>query len=237
MNAHLTCAALALAVLSTVAPASSATINVTYTGVIRSGLDVTGVFGPTNTDLTGDGYVANYIFDTGIGQIFDTPIYKNVVGGPISFVFQPTPSLGSVITINNHSFTIAGTAFGNLYAQTENGSTKIYHDARDYQVIDSVTAMYNIFWNTVTSALLTNSLTEPFTSSIFTVNKDEGAGSLSIQTHSNLAGDLIYAYATFSPATVSVQIVPIPPAILLFGTALAGLGIFVRRHKDAPLMI
>jgi hypothetical protein len=234
MKALLKCAALALAVLGTVVPASSATINVNYTGVIRNGLDVTGVFGPAGSDLTGDGYVATYAFDTSIGQIFDTPVYKNVVGGPISFVFQPTPSLGSVITINNHSFTIEGTAFGNLYAQTGNGSTKIYHDARAYQIIDSVTNMYNISWNSVTSALLTNSLTDPFTSSIFTVNSGEGVGLLDIRTHSNLTGDLIYAWATFSPATVSVQVVPIPPAILLFGSALVGLGMFVRRRKDVP---
>jgi hypothetical protein len=199
-------------VLSTVAPASSATINVTYTGVIRNGLDVTGVFGPAGTDLTGDGYVASYVFDTSIGRTFDTPIYKNVVGGPISFVFQPTPSSGSVIAINNHSFTIEGTAFGNLYASSGvNGTaTAIYHDARDYQIIDSATTMYNFSWNTVTSPLFSNSLTEPFPSSIFTVNSGEGTGTLNIQTHSNLTGDLIFAWATFSPATVSVQVAPFP---------------------------
>jgi hypothetical protein len=95
MKSKLAGVAATLAVFSIVSPATSDIVHVTYTGVVSAGYDQTGVFGPANTSLTGQPYIASYTFDTSIGQTFSSPTYNNAVGGYISATFQPSPSLGA----------------------------------------------------------------------------------------------------------------------------------------------
>src|ERR1039457_2426302 len=90
-------AALAVFVVS---PASAAVIDVTYTGIIYSSYDLTGVFGIVDTagfnnpvlNLTnnfvpnaggyvGDTFTANYVFDTSVGTIINSPNPNDIYGG------------------------------------------------------------------------------------------------------------------------------------------------------------
>jgi hypothetical protein len=224
MKSKLTGVAATLAFFGTVSPASSDIVHVTYTGVVRDGYDQTGVFGPANTSLAGQPYIAAYTFDTSIGQTFSSPTYNYAVGGYISATFQPSPSLGAFVIINNHTVTIGGAAFGQLYGLGGGGgTTTVYDDARDYFVFNADLHLYNILNNGIqlSDPLLPTSITTPY---IYTVpHGDGGFGLVVIQTHSNQYGDLIYANANLLPETVTVTDTSVSVPTPIAGAGLPGM--------------
>ena len=225
----------ALAVLGTVSIASAAIVNVTYTGTISSGFDTTGVFGPANSSLTGDPYTTSYSFDTTIGFIFSDPNINATIGGPGSATFEPSPSLGGVVTINGYSVTIGGSYFGEIYGLNDGTTSQSYHDVRDFLLYDPTTYDYNIMYNRIysTSALIPKSIT---TSYAYAVTGDDLAyGVVQFSHYSNPDGQIDYAIANLSPETLTVSTVPAPAALPLFASGLALMGLLLWRRKSALL--
>src|SRR5262249_33867981 len=103
-------------------------VYVTYAGTVSYGYDQTGVFGPANTSLTGDTFIATYAFNTDVGVTYSSSTYNYALGGYGSATGQPSPSLGATITIDGHSVDVTGADFGQIYGIGGAGS-KAYEDA------------------------------------------------------------------------------------------------------------
>ena len=98
MKRHPLAAAAAVIALALPASAGAAIVTVTYTGQITSGGDTTGVFGAENTDLTGDSYVAQYVFNTALGTQVHLPQQNTISGGILTG--DTDPALSATLTIN-----------------------------------------------------------------------------------------------------------------------------------------
>jgi hypothetical protein len=213
--------------------ASAAIVNVTYTGTVSSGFDTTGVFGPANSSLTGDPYTTAYTFDTTIGFIYSSPDINATIGGYGSATFQPSPSLGGVVTINGHSATIGGSYFGEIYGLNDGITSQTYHDVRDFFLYDPTTYDYNIMYNRIysSSTLIPKSITTAYE---YTVTGDDFAyGVVQFDHYSNPSGQLNYAIANLSPETITVSIpaVPEPATLSRFATGVSIIGLLARRKK------
>ena len=102
-----------------VAPNASATIvEVEYTGVVRSGTDGGGLFGPQGADLTRQPFVLDFIFDTNIGVVTRQPTLNVIVGGSdAGSPFDVSPNLSAEIEINGRtSPKIVGSVFSVMQA-------------------------------------------------------------------------------------------------------------------------
>jgi hypothetical protein len=95
--------------------ASAATVMVTYSGYVLSGVDQPGLFGVAGVDLTGDQYTAVFTVDTVEGhQTLSPGNYSGVYGG--GCCGSPTPVVTTVVlTINGHSQEIDGTEDGSAF--------------------------------------------------------------------------------------------------------------------------
>jgi WD40 repeat protein len=86
-------------------------VTLTYYGRVNSGYDYLGVFGTPNTTLDHERYTAIYYFNTAFGLNVSTAGAFNIFGGPgTAALGQPSPALGALITIRNHSVFIDGPA-------------------------------------------------------------------------------------------------------------------------------
>jgi hypothetical protein len=120
--------ATAVAFFSIAPPVSADIVTVTYSGTVLGGFATVGVFGSPNTSLTGDAYTAVYTFNTAIGLDVSVPGFPQIFGGTGTAANgQPSPSLGALITINNHSVFIDGGYFGQIYGTTK----EVYDEAFD----------------------------------------------------------------------------------------------------------
>lgn len=90
----------------TTTSASAAIVTITYDGVVSSGFDQTGVFGPANTALDGDAFRVVYKFDTSQGVANLSPTYNTIYGG--SAIGTTSPWLRTVATINGVSTNVNG---------------------------------------------------------------------------------------------------------------------------------
>jgi hypothetical protein len=102
-----------------VPPNASATIvEVEYTGVVRSGTDGGGLFGPQGADLTRQPFIFDFIFDTNIGVVTRQPTLNVIVGGSdVGSPFDVSPNLSAEIEINGRtSPKIVGSFFSVMQA-------------------------------------------------------------------------------------------------------------------------
>jgi hypothetical protein len=133
-------AAMALA-LGFALPSSAAIITATTTGILTSGYDTTGVFGPHLTDLTGAKYKLIFTFDTSVGQLLKTPSSSTLRGGATtgSYVSPGTALLqingGQYLIPNdNYSVDIANAGVNTLQSVDYQG-----FDSSGLQIDDSAT--------------------------------------------------------------------------------------------------
>jgi hypothetical protein len=87
------------------APNASATIvEVEYTGVVKSGTDGGGLFGPQGADLAQQPFVLDFIFDTTIGVVTRQPTLNVIEGGSdVGSPFDISPNLSAQIEIDGKS--------------------------------------------------------------------------------------------------------------------------------------
>ncbi len=70
-----------LALFGAARNASATIVDVEYTGVVRSGTDRGGLFGPQGADLALQPFVLDFIFDTTIGVVTRQPTLNVIEGG------------------------------------------------------------------------------------------------------------------------------------------------------------
>ena len=95
----------------------------TYTGIVEDGYDYTGEFGRANTDLTGDTFVARYVYDTSLGYTSTSGHVDEVYGGSLYGIADPLISASVKINGVSHSFYtgVYGLAYINpLFTASEN---------------------------------------------------------------------------------------------------------------------
>jgi PEP-CTERM motif len=230
-----------IAILGFVSPASAELVDVTYWGTVHDGYDQTGVFGPAGADLTGDSYVAHYVFDTTLGYTQSGPDY---VGGPIrnyaiggSYYGNASPGVSASVTINGHSADIG----------TPNYSAEIYGD--DFQQAAYATRVTDygtlITSNQVWSNMLgypwpyiPSSITGPFTYNA--AGNLSGDGQFYFTTQEMPSGhEDVYAYGSVSLTRLtigpveSVGSVPEPSTWAMMLLGFAGLGFAGYRRAKA----
>jgi hypothetical protein len=118
------------------APNASATIvKVEYTGVVRSGTDDGGLFGPQGADLTHMPFVLDFIFDTTIGVVTRQPTLNVIEGGSdLGSPFDISPNLSAQIEIDGKSSPkIVGSFFSVMQAANGDSSNinQQLHSASD----------------------------------------------------------------------------------------------------------
>ena len=133
---HLTAVTVALAIAvsaMTAAAARAAILTITYDGVVapcncgNTNIDVNGLFGAANANLTGDPFSAVFMLDTSNGE----RIASRIVGG--SHWGVSTPGLSSLLTINGNSISL-----GNGAVSAQTGLT-IHKVTEIIEQVDSVT--------------------------------------------------------------------------------------------------
>jgi PEP-CTERM motif len=229
-----------LAAVGFASPAGATIVDITYVGLVSSGYDQTGVFGPAGTDLTDETYEAHYVFDTTRGTTFSSAALNYGVGGSQFGVASPV--ISASVTIGGISASIGGTYIGSIEGTSTNSGYQT-HDAEDIStdqygniVADSFVTNFiaeegpNFKFDGIR---LTSSITEPFT---FTV-PDLGAvasGTFQILDHDSDE----YAFGNASICQLTVAVVPVPEAstwaMMLAG--FAGLGFVAwRRTSKGPI--
>ena len=121
--------ALALATLGLVALASqtaaAAMFVATYSGVILSGADPGGLFGPVGGDLAGQTYVVKYVYDPSVGVRYDIPgLGHGVKGGRVDGLASP---VRAVLIVDGKRQSLSGAWFA--YAETQTGVVHDYVEA------------------------------------------------------------------------------------------------------------
>ena len=107
-----------------VSSATADMLTLTFEGRVSSGYDSLGVFGTPNRTLDHERYTAVYYFNTAYGLSESPPF--NIFGGPgTAALGQPSPGLGALITIGNHSVFIDGSWFGQIISSAGNSFARI----------------------------------------------------------------------------------------------------------------
>ena len=211
-----------LALVGATGQLAAATMQVTYTGTITSGWDTAGVFGTVNTDLAGASYTAVYLFDTtkGITYSDDTAVYA-LGGSPYG---ADTPALSAVLTIAGNSVAFGSDWVGQIYGtRTEHQHLVRSLNGHDSQLFNAILSR--------SAATLPLSITTPFVFTVLSPGPDSSVGDFHIF---DTGGGFYTAFGTLHPETLTVSdvsAVPLPAALPLFATVLAGGGLIAWRRK------
>ncbi len=104
-------AALAGVALMAATTAPAITLQAVYTGTVSSGLDAAGIFGPTTGDLTGETFVARFVYETTVGHRVTTPGSGDYIEGGTDLGI-PSPILGATLTIGGVTVHVSPAAYG-----------------------------------------------------------------------------------------------------------------------------
>lgn len=217
---------LALAATVVAAVANATLVDVTWTGMIWSGNDRTGIFGGVRGEdfnLAGFEYTAVHRFDTDLGSFTGDATREEVVGGT-SYGTIASPAISTSMTINGVTVSVGSDVAGSYLRRSEaaNGG---FAGAGVLQTLviassDTPPGVDEVFHRVLRNddqLLLPVSLTVPY-ARIF------GAGD--IATNSNFqkfdGGDLVAA--NLEPTSISVVAVPEPSIQALVITVFGVLG-------------
>lgn len=223
-------------IASAIVPASATIVDVVFTGHVGFGLDMTGIFGSSNTQLFGKSYSARYRFDTSLGNVVTTSTVTSATGGPRSIYGGTSPALSASLTINGVTVEIGGSALGMIYAfsapfqSNQSYEAAQYSDAADFRTDHSIVHRIG-----AAGGILSNSFdvaqyygptsgfvgqTSQFQIAIF--NKRT-------MTHTE------FAFGSLVPETVSItpvaSAVPEPATWAMMLAGFAGLGLAARRRR------
>ena len=227
-------AAAVLAALGLASPASATLVDVTYWGTVFAGYDQTGVFGSPGADLTGNSYVAHYVFDTTQGFTYSSPTQNYVIGGTGYGVASPLVSAS--VTVGGQTVTIAGDVAEIAGYNDGSSFSQQFHYAGLF-TNDGITEVDNYSENSIYNYgdAIPSSLTGPFTYN--TAAGDGTYGYVLISTYDYGTGNYdTYTYADASITRLTVGpagSVPEPSTWALMGVGFAVLAIFGVRRKGA----
>jgi hypothetical protein len=232
-------AALALNVAS---PALADIIDVTYTGTVSDGTDVTGVFGPPSTLFDGNAFTLTYAFDTAKG-IFTSGFNSSLAGGP-GFGPGIYSSPGTaVLTINGHSADFIvdpnppSQGFSEFLVEGPRSDGTFFIQQQVNNVVNRLDTTNHYIEKTVfTNITLTIPLSLTTSYVLGTASGVVFDGQFRIFDLGFCGDNFCYnqaAVGDLSPTnvTVSVSSVPLPAALPLFNTGLAALGLLAWRRK------
>jgi len=217
-------------------PSQAALYDITYTGVVSSGYDQTGVFLGHDSDLTGQAFTAaftlNYPLPAGTTEYDDGQTHYAYGGwgyGAPSFV-------SGKITINGKSDSVSGSYISAEYLQKL--STGDYFGTSSYDNISSDPSSYKYSyidtWIQSTNDNYLNGTS--FTQSVnYTTDSNDTAGA-SFQFYEydyDTGATEKYAYGNLTPSnvTVSVSAVPEQSTWAMMITAFGFAGTAFRRRK------
>jgi hypothetical protein len=231
----------ALASLAFSVSAQATTLVITYSGVVSSGIDVTGVFGQAGQDLTGLSYTSVYslIEPTPGAVVFTDGTSSTTYGGTAYDV--PSP-ISATLTINGVTLSVGGLYIGVVGRENglpgDIGYDLLFHEAQDYTA-GTINETNNLVYNVIQS--YTNNFlgAGDYTTSLnYTVQAgDEASGGFQFFTGNVASGaGPINAYGNLTPQTVNVagitiSAVPEPATWGMMFIGFGVLGAMSRRKK------
>jgi PEP-CTERM motif len=221
------------ACLASTAPARAEIVTVTYNGVVASGNDPVGFF-HAGDNLAGVPYKAVYVFDTSLGEIFNSPTWNYALGG--TFFGSPSPALSATLTINNVSLAFTPNLYGFVQGISDTASL-IQHEVKRLSSDGPLSEYANLIHRLYrfNDNLYPASLTGPFS---HTVDFRDDVFAIVQIEYRNPANGLYSAFvhANFAPTSVTISSgVPEPStwAMMIIGFAAVG---FIAYRKAKPAM-
>jgi hypothetical protein len=239
------------------APAAAVPMKAVYTGTVIDGVDVSNAFGVgANTSLAGQTFSLTFLFDSSTSGTNYQPYndgytqIEQIYGG--SGLGNTSPVQSATLTINGVSQLIAGSYYGQVYNFSEASSpTTVYaqHYAQDYSntvtPAGADTAVYDFTSSYVNTYGFGSGVGAPFPnlSAAFTAALLSAGGYFGIYNQTATCNTVVggctislldYAYGNLNPTGVSVSqvsAVPIPAALPLLATAVAGFAAVNRRRQ------
>lgn len=217
--------------LAGMASAGAAIVTVTYNGTVASGSD------PVNFFRAGDNFVsaayqAVYVFDTSLGETFNSPTSNYALGG--NFFGSPSPALSATLTINNVSLTFTPNQHGFIRG-ISNTASLIQHEAKRLSSDEPLSGYVNLIHRLFrfNDNLYPASLTGPFS---HTVDFRDDIFAIVEIEYRNPANGLYTAFvhANFAPTSVTISSgVPEPAtwAMMILGFAAVGFIAYRRKGK------
>lgn len=214
--------AVCVANLGLSAPASADITYVTYTGTVKSGDNYSNMFGGGN--LTGQSFIASYIFDTAAGFTVNTSIENSAQGGSIlgylGYPYSTSPNISASLTINGSTFSFVGSALGYIYATNYSGFSQVLAQAAAAQTFGPHLYTYAFDF----SSIYPVSITDPISIDLNAAYSRHG--------FFESGGTLLY----LDPTHMTIG-APIPEpetyAMLLAGLGLLGFAARRRKLKEA----
>lgn len=232
--------AAATVLLGLAGPAQAVKVYVTYTGTVASATDTTGLFGGGNT--LGLTYTASYIFDFtftvppgGLGgapytdqanhhPVGASSVESRVYGG--TYFGSISPLLSAEFKFNGVTVPLTGSYYG--YISAYNGTAGYTNqDHAVYEALSPNTGLDNYFYNNKGGTV--DGLPADIILTAFSHEKKDGdtsGGNFYWQGNSLELNPLLLEISTVPPGET-----PLPAALPLFATGLAGLGILAHRMR------
>ena len=216
------------------AAARAATITMTVSGTVLSGEAQTGVFGPANTNLTGESFSLVYLFDPTSGDQTTTVTQDHLFGG--SAYSLPTIGSGTLdLNGNIDNVGIVGAYISDTLLSND-GTTSYISANAEYQSASypiTVDDFVNFFVSSP-SATFPTSFASNFSYS--PVAGDSSGGAFQVYVV-DARGGTANAYGQLEPTSISeVYTVPIPEpatwAMMLIGVGMIGAGMRLARRKN-----
>jgi hypothetical protein len=211
-----------LSVTSTIVHAN--VFEVTFTGTVSSGTDISGIFAPAGTDMTGASFVSHYAFDTSLGtHDFDGAIGPGLLGERVAggtAVSTSFPALAASITINGVTFSISGNYDAGLLADCLAPCTPGSGSGFGAAALGSANGPDLLEQFTTTNLLLSRLLS-------FSYSLQPGDHVSGSEFALSSSGTTLF----LAESAVTLSETPLPAALPLFVTGLGALGVIGRRRK------
>jgi hypothetical protein len=222
-----------LTIIGATSEVSASLVYVTYTGVMASGTDISGIFGPAYSNLSGSPFTVVYTVDLAKGFFYDDGHgFEQIYGGSSTLYSSP---ISAVLTINDTNWTFSGDYYSKEYAS--NPQTPPYDSSEFIEVYgENVdTAVTDQLTNNNGSPL-PGSLSTPFSYVFDNKYTISSAESFNISSYGGGAHGVLQSQCVSvsldagGTCPAAVPAVPIPPAFPLFVGAVGGLWIFGRQR-------